>query len=289
LAQGGVCNFRGKKIVVGMIHSLSKDKYPADFKRHFGAVVWDEVHVVGADTFSRTVGMFPSYYRIGMSATPERKDGMQDVFRLNIMQSYLSPNKLITLVAPKVLLRSYRAVVRHPYLSKMKDAKSRRGKLLTELAGDLSRNALISVYVKKFEASGRRVLVMSDRIEQLLFLRDVLTHRHGLPLSGIGLFTSKTREKDRKMILSSSKIILATYGVMQMGIDVPDLRALVFGTPLSDVAQSTGRILRLCAGAKDPVVLDIVDTAYDDCIRWAAQRQQYYRNTAKAQVFVVES
>jgi superfamily II DNA or RNA helicase len=288
IAQQGICDFSGKKIVVGMIHSLAKDKYPDEFKKYFGAVVWDEVHVTGAETFSRTIGMFPSYYRFGVSATPDRKDGMQDVFRMHIRQVHLSPNKLTTLMAPKVLLRSYKAKAIHPYLSRMKDVTARRGKLLTELAGDLARNALIGVYIKKFSDSGRRVLVISDRIEQLKFMRDLLAKRHQVKLGDIGLFTSKTSDANRKIILKSSKVILATYGVMSMGIDVPDLRALVFATPLSDVAQVTGRILRLCSETKEPVVFDIVDTAYSDCVRWAGQRQAYYRNTAKAEFFVVE-
>lgn len=65
---------------------------------------------------------------------------------------------------------------------------------------------------------------------------------------------------------------------------MPDLRAVVFGTPASDVAQAVGRILRLCEGAKEPVVVDLVDTKYEDCCRWASYRQQYYINTAQAEI-----
>ena len=291
LAQQGVCDFKGKKIVIGMIHSLAKDKYPKEFKEYFGAVFWDEVHVVGAETFAKTVGMFPAYYRVGMSATLDRKDGMSDVFRLAIGQTNLSPvtpGGLNTLVSPKVFLRSYTAKTKHKFLSNMRDAKSRRGVLISELANDLARNALIAVYAKKFTESSRRVLVLSDRIEQLQVVRDILIKRHGFRASAIGLFTGATKDADRKIILQHSQIVLATYGVMSMGIDVPDLRALIFATPLSDAAQSVGRILRLCEGVKEPVLLDILDTRYDDCLRWAKSRQKYYRDVAKAQVYKVE-
>lgn len=292
IAQQGVCDYKGKKVVVGMIHSLAKDKYPADFKKYFGLVIWDEVHVVGAETFSRTVGMFSSKYRIGMSATPDRKDGMGDVFKLTIGQTFLSPTKAgagSTLVSPKVFLRSYAASKKHAYLSRMKDAKSRRGVLISELAGDLARNALIAIYAKKFVESDRRVLVFSDRTEQLTLLKEILVKRHGMKAAGIGIFTGSTKEGDRRVILKSSRIILATYGVMAMGVDVPDLRALIFATPLSDVTQSAGRILRLCENAKEPVVLDIIDTAYEDCVRWARSRQQYYTDVARATLYKVES
>lgn len=285
IAQQDVCDYAGKKVVVGMVHSLSKDKYTEDFKRYFGTIVWDEVHVVGAQTFSQTIGMFPAKYRIGMSATLERKDNLQDAYKLSIGQVMLAPRNLTTLVRPKVFLRSYKADKRHPYLDKMKDAMSRRGKLISELSSDLARNALIAVYAKKFADSDRRVVVFSDRVEQLKLLRDILTKRHNMSLAAIGLFTSATKAGDRKIILEHSRIILATYGVMAMGIDVPDLRAVIFATPISDVAQSVGRILRLCEGAKDPVVLDIVDTAYFDCTRWASLRRRYYEDTAHAELY----
>jgi superfamily II DNA or RNA helicase len=290
IAQQDVCDFRGKKVVVGMIHSLAKDKYPEEFKRYFGVVVWDEVHVVGAETFSATVGLFSPRYRIGMSATPSRKDGMDDVFKLTIGKTVLvptTPGSGRVLVSPKVFLRSYKTAKQHPYLSKMQDAKSRRGVLISELSGDLARNALIAVYVKRFYESGRRTLVFSDRIEQLSLLKDILIMRHGMKASSIGVFTGSTKEADRRVILKNSPIIFATYGVMSMGVDVPDLRALIFATPLSEVAQATGRILRLCEGAKEPIILDIVDAAYADCVRWAACRQKYYQDVAKATLYAV--
>lgn len=285
IAQQDVCDFEGKKIVVGMVHSLAKDKYSEKFKNYFGCVVFDEVHVTGAQTFSQTIGMFPAKYRIGLSATMQRKDRMEDVYKLSIGQVTLAPPKITTLVKPKVFLRAYRAEKRHPYLMKMKDAKARRGKLISELAGDLARNALICVYAKKFSDSDRRTLIFSDRVDQLRLLKDILVQRHRMSAAAIGLFTGTTKEKDRKVILQNSKIILATYGVMAMGVDVPDLRAVIFATPISDVAQSVGRILRLCDGAKDPVVLDIIDTVYPDCTRWAYNRQKYYKETAQASLY----
>lgn len=287
LAQQDVCDFRGKKVVIGMVHSLSKDKYTEEFKNAFGLVVWDEVHVVGAQTFSATINMFPAKYRIGMSATLSRKDGLESVYNLAIGQVRLS-GKGTVLVQPMVFLREFATRKRHPYLARMKDAKARRGKLISELASDLARNALLATYAKKFADSGRRTVVFSDRVEQLKLLRDILVKRHGMSLATVGLFTGSTKSGDRKVILENSQVILATYGVMSMGIDVPDLRAVIFATPLSDVAQSVGRVLRLCEGVKDPVVLDVVDTAYHDCVRWAGSRREYYTNTARARIVEVK-
>lgn len=43
IAQGDKCDFEGKKVVMGMVHSLAKEgRYPEAFYREFGFVVYDE-------------------------------------------------------------------------------------------------------------------------------------------------------------------------------------------------------------------------------------------------------
>lgn len=288
VAQQDVCDYQGKKLVVGMVHSICKDRYPEEFKRYFGVVVWDEVHTVSATTFSETVSLFPAAYRIGCSATLRRGDGTEDVFRYTIGETTLTL-KGGTEVCPMVFLRSYKGQRRHPYLDKVKDAKKRRGIILSELADDLRRNVLIAVYLQKFVQSGRRALVLSDRKDQLKALKAILEGRFRMVPRDVGMFTQETKPKERERVLAHCPVILATYGVMAMGVDVPDLRALVFGTPMSDIEQPLGRILRLCDGAKEPVVLDLTDTAFPDCVRWAARRKEFYRTQAGAKIVHVDS
>ena len=288
IAKQDVCEYQDKSIVIGMIHSLVKDKYPEEFKNYFGVLIIDETHTIGTQTFSQSLNMFPAKYKLGMSATIERKDNLTNVYAWALGEVFLAPPTNNTLVQPKVFLRHYATAQKHPYVSTMKDAKSRRGVLISALSQDVARNALIAIYAKKFMDSDRRVVIFSDRVEQLKILRDLLVKRHRISLATVGLFTGSTKEGDRKIILEHSSIILATYGVMAMVVDVPNLRAVIFATPLSDVAQSVGRILRLCENVKEPVVLDIIDSDYADCIHWSRARQNYYINIAKAELINVK-
>lgn len=277
IAQGPKCQFEGKKIVVGMIHSLSKDKYPKEFKKYFGVVVWDEVHTVSAETFSKTLTMFPAKYRIGVSATPDRKDGFEKLFLWHIAGKVIKMQGT-TEVTPKIFVRQYEKKYKekHPYLNKVVDKVNRRGIILSELAKDSSRNRLIAMFIQKFHASGRRTLMLSDREEQIQAVKQLLIQCSNVPEEKIGIFTGKTKKAERQRVLDESEIILATYGVFNMAIDVPDLRALVYGTPLSDARQAAGRILRLCEGTKEPVILDLVDTDYKDTQGWAVNRRSTY-------------
>lgn len=269
------CEFDGKKIAVGLVHSLSKDKYSEEFKRWPGVVVFDEVHITGAKTFSKVVGMFPARYRIGASATPYRQDGMEEVYQLSIAQETLTLRGGSD-VLPSVLIREYVSDYIPKSLSFITDRLSRRGVIISALASDTKRNSVLSMYTRKLYDSGRRVLLLSDRKDQLYSIRNILVGRFSVPKDDIGIFIQETKRESKKLILESSKIILATYGMMSMAVDVQDLSGLVFGTPQSHITQPLGRVLRKCYYKKDPVVVDIVDLSYREAVRWAAQRRKVY-------------
>ena len=277
VVQQDRCEYEGKALAIGMIHSLAKDKYPESFKKWPGVVVIDEVHVTGAETFSRVVAMFPSLYRIGASATPERPDGMDPVFRLSLGETLIRMSGT-TDVLPKVALVEYdgRRTTSSLKLSYVNEAIYRRGVLISALAEDFSRNVLLASFVDKTARSGRRTLLLSDRKEQLAALKDLLVRRHGWKSEEIGIFIQETPDAARKHILAKAPIILATYGMMNMAVDVPDLSGLVFGTPQSHVTQAVGRVLRQCEDKKQPIVIDIVDIAFKETVRWARTRQKFY-------------
>ena len=282
-AQQDICDFEGKKVVIGMIHSLAKDKYPQAFKEYFGLVIWDEVHVAAAQTFSQTLSLFAPRYRIGMSATLKRRDGLDDIYRWSIGQEILSIKKQ-TLVQPIVYIHSYHTKKKHKYVESITNAQHRRGMLISSLAQDSERNKLLAGLILEVAKTGRRTVVFSERKEQLNILKNMLSSVPELEADKINLFTGDTKEADRKPILATSQIILATYGVMSMGIDVPDLRAVVFATPQANIAQPIGRILRLCDDVLEPMVMDIVDEAYTDCAYWSKSRIKYYTGTAQAKI-----
>jgi len=270
-AQQNICDYEGKKVVLGMIHSLSKDKYPQEFAKYFGVVIWDEVHVAAAQSFSHTLSIFAPRYRIGMSATLSRRDGLGDIYRYAIGESLLQicPQ---TLLHPHVTIVPYKDPKCDPALNCIQNNNYRRSKLISHLAADTLRSERIAEYIVTCAQSGRRTVCFSERIQQLQTLQEILEQKHNVSPDTIGLFTGSTKQADRQRILEHSTIILATYGVMSMGVDVPDLRAIVFGTPQANVAQAVGRILRLHASALQTVVYDILDNAYLDCHYWSKSR-----------------
>jgi len=274
--QADIIDYEDKPITLATIQSVCKDKYGEDFKKHFGVIVYDELHRTGAEQFSKAVSMFSAKYRIGASGTLDRPDGMDIVFRLHLGE------KLISLESdreeenrPKIIVIGYKGANRFIPSWTYQLAKVRkRGVIISALAEDTDRSDILVSLIIKLALSGRRVLVLSDRIEQLKYM---LNKTH--PAHKPGLFISKTTKEEKRDILETCGIIYATFGMFSTGMDVPDLAGLVFATPQSRVRQSIGRISRLYKGKKRPVIIDLVDNDINECQNWYRGRMSEYRHS----------
>lgn len=83
--QGKEFRWEGYPITVCMTQTLMQAKrtWPSNFRDYFGVVILDEIHVMGAPTFSRVVPLF-SGERWGLTATPDRDDKLDAVFRMHL-------------------------------------------------------------------------------------------------------------------------------------------------------------------------------------------------------------
>lgn len=290
--DGGKGVWRDKKIVVGLVHSLALSKQGDEFRKYFGCTVFDEVdRSVPPATFAPVVGMFPSKYRIGCTATLKRRDGMSVIFEKHIGEFFIK-GKPTNRMKPKVIRVNF--PMSSGYIPKTSQKLNRRGMLISKLAKNPIRNSVILDYVRLIVNSGRRCLVLSDRIEQLVVLRNATIKQFQSKISSreIGLYVralpavrrngrmmgSTLKKEERERIEKEGKIIFATYGMFALGTDIKELAGLIYATPQSETEQSRGRIERFLEGKKTPILVDIVDTAHDDAMRWASHRMMEYRN-----------
>ena len=63
-----------------MVQSLSMKEYEENVFESFGLAVFDECHHLGAEVFHKSMIKVASKYMLGLSATPNRKDGLRKVF-----------------------------------------------------------------------------------------------------------------------------------------------------------------------------------------------------------------
>jgi superfamily II DNA or RNA helicase len=274
--QQSVCDVEGKHIVLGMVHSLAmKDDYPASIYDEFGLIIIDESHHMSSPLFSQAIPKFNAKYRIGLSATPKRKDGTENVFLYNV-----GP------IVAKYSVENLAPVIKRVFLDEVKfkegfnSFKVPMGRIVTFVAKHQKRNMAIAGQITAAVKAGRKSIIMTDRLEQLDILKDYITSilmSEGLNLKySIGKYVGgmkqaaldNTGEKD---------IILSTYQMGAEALDIPALDTIFLVTPKSDVLQSVGRILRTCDGKKQPIVVDIVDRSIPLFIKMYEKRMKLYK------------
>lgn len=81
--MGGGKRTLGSQVTIATVQTFNRlsEEEKESLYGAFGMVVLDECHHVGADIFN-IVGNFSARYRLGLSATPQRSDGMDYVFGL---------------------------------------------------------------------------------------------------------------------------------------------------------------------------------------------------------------
>ena len=252
--QQDVCSYKNKSIVLGMIHSLAEKDYPEEMYNHFGTVIYDEVHRVGAPMFSQAVPKFPAKYRIGVSATPDRKDGLERVFLWHIGDVIRGTGSWE--LKPTVYLIEYQSTMSQDWARGF-NGQTNLGKLVTLISQDTRRNVWLAGEIRKAGQAGRKVLVLSDRIEHLETLKKMLAKQApGLTASMyVGGLTGAERDR-----ASGADVLFGTVQYAKEGLDLPELDTLYLVTPHTDVEQMVGRILRKCHTKKAPLVVDVADS-----------------------------
>lgn len=284
LIQGDTCNVVNQKIVIAMVHSLAKEaRYPEYVFKEFGLVLVDECHRVAADHFSQACYRIPCRKRVGISATPDRKDGREEVLEAHLgkvrVKSKAAP------LTPRILIRSspwsvpLTKVVGKDGMAKVgpvPHSPGRCGHVINMIVKCHARNAIMSKFIAAAYKSGRVTLFQSDRKDHLDIMA-MMAAKEGIPPSQIGYYVGGM-DKAGRDLAKTKKLILATFAMTAEATDIPWADTLVMGTPKSDVRQIVGRILRAYAGKKDPLVFDIRDDSSNVFKGYANARKDWYKS-----------
>lgn len=271
-AQQDRCDFQGKHIVLGMLHSLAARDYGAEFSSHFGLVVADELHHLGAQTWANVPAKFRAKWRIGVSGTPKRKDGADNAFL------YTLGNILFTATEQRMVPKVRKVwTTFRPYVPP--GVQLDRVQLISQISSNHARNALVAEQIILATHAGRKILVVSERLKHLSSLETELirqwTARENSTLPTIGYYVGGMKRDDLAEA-ETKQVIFATRQFAEEGLDIPALDTLVLTIPQGDVVQMLGRILRPFEGKKDPVVVDVRDDLVGYCRRAAHYRDRYY-------------
>jgi superfamily II DNA or RNA helicase len=275
--QQNVCEFEDKKIVMIMIQSLLARDYPKSMFDYFGTLCIDECHRIAAQEFRKAIVLFPARYRLGVTATPRRADKMENVFFWHI-------GNIVTIgeerrLKPRVKVIKTNLDLTHRDLNNMYDFRGKQNlnKVITYLIENDKRNRIIVSLIKKALKTGRKMMILSgrlDHLERLKIMMDMEMVKDGLRYTS-GYYIGGMSEEERT-ISATRQLIFATVQMAAEGLDIPDLDTLFLVTPKSDIEQAVGRILRTYDGKKEPVVVDFSDPI-EICVNMLKKRVSFYR------------
>lgn len=286
---GGKVDWVGKKIVVALVHTLAKGREDRSFYKHFGMVVFDECDAsIPPNTFEPVAGMFTARIRLGMTATADRLDGMDAVFKNHLVEYEIKCEKTNTL-KPKVMVREYEGDSGCVEGGGKRIVK--RALLLKNIALNPNRTEMIAKVTEIFARENKPTLVISDRKQHLMDIKDILVNDLRFPEEKIGYYVAslldgRQRKEENKKAAEKATIILGTYGMIGRGTDIPRLEVLILATPRADLRQVKGRIERALRGKQTPVIFDIVDTMYQSLINSFSKRRELYEKDKMEIIYV---
>ena len=234
-----------------------------------GLAIIDEAHHMAARSFSKLFFNMPIQRILGLTATPQRKDGCTSILHMYMGDyAYKVEEGAARSESPLVQIITYTS----PQKNSCTDpTPGQIQKIKTDLTEDGARNRMICNMLLRLVNDHRQVLCLSDRLAHLSSLMRMFSaladNRHKP-----SLYVGGQKKREREYAEKECNVLFGTYTMAQEGLDVPRLDTLLLATPASDITQSVGRILRPCSSKQQPLIVDIQD---DKCLQFL--RQNHYR------------
>lgn len=287
----------GRQITIATVQTLSRmsEEELSSYINQFGLVVQDECHHVGLNIFN-IIDKFNSKYKLGLSATPKRSDGLNFVFDLYFgglcykhiitdddedicsveVEVLKSPYKFRPFVHEGQVFNYYDFDPKElpdniEFLDQM-DYKERPTVpfLAIDDGAVSSRQTKILVCKKIMEEyrAGHSIIALFTQKEHInSYYRHLCRY---IPKDQIMLYYGDSKEKSEDMMTKAENkevlVTLATYAKATEGTNVKswEVEFLVSSSNNSkNVEQATGRIRRRKEGKLNPV--KVYDINYADC------------------------
>lgn len=257
VVQGDKCEIADSDIIIGMLQTLSMRDFPENTFDEIGHVIIDECHRIPSRVFSRALMKINSNYMLGLSATPNRKDGLTKVLKYyigDVIYSVKSFDKNIVKVN-RYLLKSNNETYNEEVLNYM--GKVQMATMINNVSGFQPRTRLIvETILKELKNDEKRqILVLSDRREHLDTIYNMVI---GGGINSVGYYVGGMK-KDKLKESEGCRLILGTYPMAKEGLDIPTLNGIVLATPVSDAVQAIGRIDRVKHMDIKACIWDFVD------------------------------
>lgn len=273
IVQQNKCQIEDRDFIIMSLKTVSCRQYDKNTFRSIGLVIYDEIHLMCTTTFSAAFPKITTKYTLGLSATPYRKDKCEAIF-----QNYIGPI-LCYVKRPK----NDRLVVQCiTYLiDNIELAYNRFGKVMytttvVKICDNEKRCKTIAKIIVELVKENRKILVLSEYVRHLETIKKLLDEHEYKEFTS-GLYIGKMKNAQRKLS-QQCDVILGTYKLASVGMDIPDLNTLLLASPRKEIEQSVGRILRKDKNSGiHPMIIDMIDD-HGIFKRQSRERKAFYKS-----------
>jgi superfamily II DNA or RNA helicase len=252
-----------RPFVIASIRTLMARHVPMRVRQRFGTVIFDEVHHLSAEMFSKCAPLFYGN-RYGLTATIKREDGLEDIYKSHIGDVIYS-DLVSDLPADIYFVKlSTKLVGNEPIYDKTGKLNIPR---LRIYLGDLQeRNKTIIEHVLRAISQGRKVLVLSHSKSQPEKLHSLFNKALGSQFKTTSAWMNgvkqSVKELTRTELLQNHEAVFSTFDIAREALDDQRLDTVLFVTPFkawSGFQQGKGRIERSLKGKKTPLAIVFED------------------------------
>ena len=278
---GGGKNDPSGFIDVAIIQSSHHKAGVKDFVAEYGQVIVDECHHLSAFTFEQVMKQVKAKYVLGLTATPERKDGHHPII-------YMQCGPIRYKLSARSMTAS--SPFEHEVIPRLTEfcvppeqADTSIQELYAGLVDDTARNELIVGDLLGAVQDGRSPLLLTARTEHLKHFETALDGR----VENVFVLKGGMGKKQRRLIADAiaavpegePRVILATGSYIGEGFDDARLDSLFLAMPISwkgTLQQYVGRLHRLHDAKRVVRVYDYVDSKVLMLARMFARRLKGY-------------
>ena len=271
--QGKIIDIDNKDIVLAMLQSLSMKDYPSTMFDSFGFTIIDEVHHISSEVFSCALFKLVTKYMLGLSATMNRKDGTTKVFKMFLGEVVykLERSKDVEVVVRGITYQSNDEEFNELELDFRGQTAS--SKMLSKICNYNYRSEFILKVLRDMiqENPKQQIMMIASYKNILSYMFDAIRHHN---ICSVGYYVGGMKETALKES-ETKQVVLATYSMASEALDIKSLTTLFMITPMTNIEQSVGRILRQKHDFS-PIVVDIIDS-HDNFQRQWIKRKSFYK------------
>ena len=263
----------GHDVDIATFQTLKKRDIFA-MKNDYGLIIIDEVHHLAAYSFEQVIRPLNAQYTYGLTATPNRSDGLEGITKLLISgiiaEETSTEHQLIKKLYPRFTQTMFTMDEDWHTLTQ------------TIVKDEVRNNRIVQDIIKTFH-EGKTLLVLTERIEHLENLRLALSSVQAHLFVLHGKLTSKEKQERLEALKQRQEpfILLSTGKYIGEGFDDNRLDTLFITMPFTwrgTLSQYVGRLNRQRQGKHELVVYDYVDIHARVFANMFLKRQRGYKS-----------